>query len=136
MTAAGLLTEIQCKSKRLRKNTKASPGQSPGDDTEGTDNADSKQVTSTTRLSKVLRDSVQMLVLPVDIKIILNRENSLLFSVLSGKEKVEITKEQLELIKAIVDAYEKHQIPPDVAKKLVLNYLKSHLGSTTKPLGD
>lgn len=60
ITAAGLLTEIQCKSKRLRKNTKASPGQSPADETEGMDNADNKQVTSTTRLSKVLRDSVQM----------------------------------------------------------------------------
>lgn len=42
------------------------------------------------------------------------------------QEKVEITKEQLALIKAIVVAYEKHQIPPDVAKKLV-NYPKCHL---------
>lgn len=50
---AGLLTEIQCKSKRLRKNTKTSPGQSTGDETEGADNTDNKQVTSTTRLSKV-----------------------------------------------------------------------------------
>lgn len=57
---AGLLTEIQCKSKRLRKNTKASPGQSAGDETEGTDNTDNKQVSSTTKLSKVPRDSVQM----------------------------------------------------------------------------
>lgn len=60
ITAAGLLTEIQCKSKRLRKNTKASPGQSAGDEMEGMDIADSKQVTSTTRLSKVLIDSVHM----------------------------------------------------------------------------
>lgn len=45
-----------------------------------------------------------------------------------GKEKVEITKEQLALIKAIVDAYEKHQIPPDVAKKLV-NHPKTNLRS-------
>uniref|UniRef100_A0A3B4YF14 Nuclear receptor subfamily 1, group H, member 4 n=1 Tax=Seriola lalandi dorsalis TaxID=1841481 RepID=A0A3B4YF14_SERLL len=53
MLAECLLTEIQCKSKRLRKNTKASPGQSTGDETEGTDNTDSKQVTSTTKLSKL-----------------------------------------------------------------------------------
>ncbi|XP_029010421.1 bile acid receptor isoform X2 [Betta splendens] len=48
----GLLTEIQCKSKRLRKNTKASPAQSTGDETEGADNTDSKHVSSTTRLLK------------------------------------------------------------------------------------
>lgn len=57
---AGLLTEIQCKSKRLRKNTKASPGESPGDEAEGMDNTDNKQVTSTTRLAKVLRDSMHV----------------------------------------------------------------------------
>ncbi|XP_032378737.1 bile acid receptor isoform X1 [Etheostoma spectabile] len=83
---AGLLTEIQCKSKRLRKNTKASPGQSTGDETEGADNTDNKQVTSTTKLSK---------------------------------EKVKITKEQQALVKSIVDAYNKHQIPQDVTKKLL-----------------
>lgn len=55
---AGLLTEIQCKSKRLRKNTKASPGQSTGDETEGADNTDNKQVSSTTKLSKVFAASV------------------------------------------------------------------------------
>lgn len=49
----GLLTEIQCKSKRLRKNTKASPGQSTGDETEAGDSVDSKHVSSTTKLSKV-----------------------------------------------------------------------------------
>ncbi|KAG7522989.1 bile acid receptor isoform X1 [Solea senegalensis] len=53
MLAECLLTEIQCKSKRLRKNTKASPGQSTGDETEAADNTDNKQVTSTTRLSKL-----------------------------------------------------------------------------------
>uniref|UniRef100_A0A8C7WHC5 Nuclear receptor subfamily 1, group H, member 4 n=1 Tax=Oncorhynchus mykiss TaxID=8022 RepID=A0A8C7WHC5_ONCMY len=52
MLAECLLTEIQCKSKRLRKNTKASPGESTWDETEGGDNGDSKQVTSTTKLSK------------------------------------------------------------------------------------
>lgn len=46
---AGLLTEIQCKSKRLRKNTKASPGQSTGDETEAADYGDSKHVSSTTK---------------------------------------------------------------------------------------
>ncbi|XP_044047728.1 bile acid receptor isoform X1 [Siniperca chuatsi] len=83
MLAECLLTEIQCKSKRLRKTTKASPGQSTGDETEGADN---KQVTSTTKLSK---------------------------------EKVEITKEQQALMNLIVDAYNRHQIPQDVAKKLL-----------------
>ncbi|XP_039989574.1 bile acid receptor isoform X2 [Xiphias gladius] len=86
MLAECLLTEIQCKSKRLRKNTKASPGPSTGHETEGADNTDSKQVTSTTKLSK---------------------------------EKVQITKEQLGLMKVIVDAYNTHQIPQDVAKKLL-----------------
>ncbi|XP_061578108.1 bile acid receptor isoform X2 [Cololabis saira] len=77
MLAECLLTEIQCKSKRLRKNTKASPGRSTGDETEGTDSADSKQ------------------------------------------EKVEITKEQQALMRFIVDAYNRHQIPQDVTKKLL-----------------
>nr|XP_029523621.1 bile acid receptor-like isoform X3 [Oncorhynchus nerka] len=53
MLAECLLTEIQCKSKRLRKNPKVSPGQSTGDETEGGDNGDTKQVTSTTKLSKL-----------------------------------------------------------------------------------
>nr|XP_020474211.1 bile acid receptor isoform X2 [Monopterus albus] len=86
MLAECLLTEIQCKSKRLRKNAKASPGQSTGDDTEGADNTESKHVTSTTTVSK---------------------------------ERVEITKEQQALMKVIVDAYNKHQIPQDVTKKLL-----------------
>ncbi|XP_053282370.1 bile acid receptor isoform X3 [Pleuronectes platessa] len=86
MLAECLLTEIQCKSKRLRKNTKASPGQSTGDEMEGVDNTDSKQVTSTTKLTK---------------------------------EKVEITKAQRALMKVIVDAYNRHKIPQDVAKKLL-----------------
>lgn len=50
---AGLLTEIQCKSKRLRKNTKASPGQSFGDETEAADSVDSKDVSLTTKPPKV-----------------------------------------------------------------------------------
>ncbi|XP_013860943.1 bile acid receptor isoform X2 [Austrofundulus limnaeus] len=86
MLAECLLTEIQCKSKRLRKNTKASPGRSTGDETEGPDSADNKQVTSTTKLSK---------------------------------EKVEITKEQEALMRLIVDAYNKHQIPQDFTNKLL-----------------
>ncbi|XP_017278444.1 bile acid receptor isoform X2 [Kryptolebias marmoratus] len=86
MLAECLLTEIQCKSKRLRKNIKASPGQSTGDETEGADSADNKQVTSTTKPSK---------------------------------EKVEITKEQEALMRLIVDAYNKHQIPQDFTNKLL-----------------
>ncbi|XP_004069763.1 bile acid receptor isoform X1 [Oryzias latipes] len=86
MLAECLLTEIQCKSKRLRKNTKTSPGRSTGDETEGADSGDSKQVTSTTKVPK---------------------------------EKVEITKDQQSLIRLIVDAYNRHQIPQDVTKKLL-----------------
>ncbi|XP_066561553.1 bile acid receptor isoform X1 [Amia ocellicauda] len=51
MLAECLLTEIQCKSKRLRKNTKPSPDHSSRD-TEGADSGDAKQVTSTTKVSK------------------------------------------------------------------------------------
>ncbi|KAM4618397.1 bile acid receptor isoform 1-T2 [Polymixia lowei] len=86
MLAECLLTEIQCKSKRLRKNTKASPGESTGDETEGADNGDNKQVTSTTKLSK---------------------------------EKVELTQEQQTLLNYLADAYDKHRIPQDMAKKLL-----------------
>ncbi|XP_075998335.1 bile acid receptor isoform X1 [Genypterus blacodes] len=86
MLAECLLTEIQCKSKRLRKNTKASPGQSTADETEGMDTTDHKQVTSTTRHTK---------------------------------EKIEITQEQRELMRVILDAYNRHRIPQDMAKKLL-----------------
>ncbi|XP_072291278.1 bile acid receptor [Eucyclogobius newberryi] len=84
MLAECLLTEIQCKSKRLRKNTKTSPG--PGEETEGGEQTHSKQVTTTTKLLK---------------------------------DKVEITKEQQALTQDILKAYERHQIPQDVAKKLL-----------------
>ncbi|KAK7891127.1 hypothetical protein WMY93_023090 [Mugilogobius chulae] len=84
MLAECLLTEIQCKSKRLRKNPKSSPG--PGEEPEGGEQTDSKQVTSTTKLLK---------------------------------DKVEITKEQQALMQAILKAHERHQIPQDVAKKLL-----------------
>lgn len=86
MLAECLLTEIQCKSKRLRKNTKSSPGESAGDEPEGADCGDTKQVTSTTRLPK---------------------------------EKVELSQEEQALLNYIVDAYNKHRIPPDMAKKLL-----------------
>ncbi|XP_010020328.1 PREDICTED: bile acid receptor isoform X3 [Nestor notabilis] len=43
----GLLTEIQCKSKRLRKNVKQPPDQTVNEDNEG---HDMKQVTSTTKM--------------------------------------------------------------------------------------
>ena len=51
----GLLTEIQCKSKRLRKNTKAPPlGECAGQQAYlGPDPSENKQVTSTTMLHKV-----------------------------------------------------------------------------------
>ncbi|XP_062347399.1 bile acid receptor isoform X3 [Cinclus cinclus] len=50
----GLLTEIQCKSKRLRKNVKQPPDQTVNDDNEG---HDVKQVTSTT---KTYREKVEL----------------------------------------------------------------------------
>ncbi|XP_041694019.1 bile acid receptor-like isoform X1 [Coregonus clupeaformis] len=86
MLAECLLTEIQCKSKRLRKNTKASLGESTGDETEGGDNGDTKQVTSTTKLSK---------------------------------EKLELSQEQQAFLSFIVEAYQKHRIPQDMAKELL-----------------
>ncbi|XP_074913964.1 bile acid receptor isoform X3 [Buteo buteo] len=49
----GLLTEIQCKSKRLRKNVKQPPDQTVNEDNEG---HDMKQVTSTT---KIYREKVE-----------------------------------------------------------------------------
>ncbi|XP_074840078.1 bile acid receptor isoform X2 [Carettochelys insculpta] len=54
MLAECLLTEIQCKSKRLRKNVKQLPDQPANEDTEGTD---LKQVTSTT---KIYREKVEL----------------------------------------------------------------------------
>ncbi|XP_051952731.1 bile acid receptor isoform X2 [Xyrauchen texanus] len=84
MLAECLLTEIQCKSKRLRKNTKASSDESIGDDV--SDSRDVKQVVSTTRPSK---------------------------------ENIELSRDQQALISYIVDAYNKHRIPQDMAKKLL-----------------
>ncbi|XP_048863568.1 bile acid receptor isoform X1 [Brienomyrus brachyistius] len=52
MLAECLLTEIQCKSKRLKKNTKTSSEESGMDQTKGGSSGDTKQVTSTTKLSK------------------------------------------------------------------------------------
>ncbi|XP_059672986.1 bile acid receptor isoform X3 [Gavia stellata] len=49
----GLLTEIQCKSKRLRKNVKQPPDQTVNEDNEG---HDMKQVTSTT---KIYREKIE-----------------------------------------------------------------------------
>lgn len=46
-------------------------------------------------------------------------QNQFLFSLLF-QEKVEITKEEQALMKLIVDAYNRHQIPQDMAKKLVI----------------
>ncbi|XP_068047724.1 bile acid receptor isoform X2 [Anomalospiza imberbis] len=54
MLAECLLTEIQCKSKRLRKNVKQPPDQTVNEDNEG---HDVKQVTSTT---KIYREKVEL----------------------------------------------------------------------------
>ncbi|XP_036376271.1 bile acid receptor [Megalops cyprinoides] len=86
MLAECLLTEIQCKSKRLRKNSKASAEESMGEEAEGGDGGDAKQVTSTTQLAK---------------------------------EKVEFSPDQLTLLNYILDAYNKHRIPQDMAKQLL-----------------
>ncbi|XP_035257156.1 bile acid receptor isoform X1 [Anguilla anguilla] len=86
MLAECLLTEIQCKSKRLRKNTKAFPEESVDEEAEGADGGDAKQVTSTTHLTK---------------------------------EKVEFSQDQLTLLNYILDAYNKHRIPQDMAKQLL-----------------
>ncbi|XP_006633126.2 bile acid receptor isoform X2 [Lepisosteus oculatus] len=56
MLAECLLTEIQCKSKRLRKNTKSSPDHFGREETEAGDSGDNKQVTSTT---KVLKEKIE-----------------------------------------------------------------------------
>ncbi|GAB0176615.1 bile acid receptor [Grus japonensis] len=50
MLAECLLTEIQCKSKRLRKNVKQPPDQTVNEDNEG---HDMKQVTSTTKIYRL-----------------------------------------------------------------------------------
>ncbi|XP_056622498.1 bile acid receptor isoform X1 [Triplophysa dalaica] len=84
MLAECLLTEIQCKSKRLRKNTKASSDESIGED--GSDSRDAKQVVSTSR---------------------------------PFKENFELSQDQQALVNFIVDAYNKHRIPQDMAKKLL-----------------
>lgn len=42
----------------------------------------------------------------------------------STQEKIEFSKEQQVLMKVITDAYNKHQIPQDVAKQLVRDRLK------------
>lgn len=42
----------------------------------------------------------------------------------STQETIEFTNEQQALMKAITDAYNKHQIPQDVAKKLVRARIK------------
>lgn len=41
------------------------------------------------------------------------------------QDKIEFTKEQQALIRVITDAYDKHQIPQDVAKKLVRDRLRA-----------
>ncbi|XP_053356639.1 bile acid receptor isoform X3 [Clarias gariepinus] len=86
MLAECLLTEIQCKSKRLRKTPKTSSEDGTGDDAEMGDSGDAKQVTSTTK---------------------------------AIKEKVELSQDQQALLNYILDAYNKHRIPPDMAKKLL-----------------
>ncbi|KAM9313106.1 bile acid receptor [Gastrophryne carolinensis] len=84
MLAECLLTEIQCKSKRLRKNVKL-PSESFSEDSGG---LEVKQVTSTTK---------------------------------SSTEKAELTQDQIQLLQYVMDSYNKHRLPQDVALKLVDN---------------
>ncbi|XP_072257199.1 bile acid receptor isoform X2 [Pyxicephalus adspersus] len=83
MLAECLLTEIQCKSKRLRKNVKLPSEKSFGEEYEG---LELKQVTSTTKTNKV---------------------------------KAELTQEQIQLLQYVMDAYNRHRLPQDLASKLV-----------------
>ncbi|XP_060550592.1 bile acid receptor isoform X2 [Pantherophis guttatus] len=83
MLAECLLTEIQCKSKRLRKNTLQPPEETISEDPE---RSDLKQVSSTTKLYK---------------------------------EKVKLSPEQQNLLRYIMDSYNKQRIPPEVTKKLL-----------------
>lgn len=85
MLAECLLTEIQCKSKRLRKNVKLPSEKSFNEEYEG---LDLKQVTSTTRPSRV---------------------------------KTELTQDQMQLLQYVMDSYNKHRMPQDIASKLVDN---------------
>ncbi|XP_026558054.1 bile acid receptor [Pseudonaja textilis] len=83
MLAECLLTEIQCKSKRLRKNTSKSPEKAISEDLE---RPDLKEVSSTTKFYK---------------------------------EKVKLSPEQQNLLRYIMDSYNKQRIPPEVTKKLL-----------------
>ncbi|XP_042191555.1 bile acid receptor isoform X3 [Callorhinchus milii] len=82
MLAECLLTEIQCKSKRLRK----IPLNSDQPSNDAVDSIDYKQVTSTTKYSK---------------------------------EKIELTQEQQDLLRYILDSFIKYRIPQEVTKKLL-----------------
>lgn len=81
---------------------------------------DNKQVTSTTKLSKV---NTMHHFLTVGKAVLVNQRNCkkyiIILYLFEIKEKVEITKEQEALMKLIVEAYNKHQIPQDVTKQLV-----------------
>ncbi|KAM5287701.1 bile acid receptor isoform 5-T5 [Ctenodactylus gundi] len=79
----GLLTEIQCKSKRLRKNVKQHTDQTISEDTEG---RDLRQVTSTTKLCR---------------------------------EKTELSPDQQNLLRYIMDSYNKQRMPQEITNKIL-----------------
>ncbi|XP_023394529.2 bile acid receptor [Loxodonta africana] len=79
----GLLTEIQCKSKRLRKNVKQHADQPINEDSEGRDLG---QVTSTTK---------------------------------SCREKTELTPDQQNLLRYIMDSYSKQRMPQEITNKIL-----------------
>ncbi|KFO30304.1 Bile acid receptor [Fukomys damarensis] len=79
----GLLTEIQCKSKRLRKNVKQHAAQATDEDGEG---RDLRQVTSTTK---------------------------------PCREKTELTSDQQNLLRYIMDSYSKQKMPQEITNKML-----------------
>ncbi|XP_004700420.1 bile acid receptor isoform X2 [Echinops telfairi] len=83
MLAECLLTEIQCKSKRLRKNVKQQTDQPISEDSEG---RDLRQVTSTTK---------------------------------SCREKTELTTDQQNLLRYIMDSYNKQRMPQEITNKIL-----------------
>ncbi|XP_033619750.1 bile acid receptor isoform X4 [Fukomys damarensis] len=83
MLAECLLTEIQCKSKRLRKNVKQHAAQATDEDGEG---RDLRQVTSTTK---------------------------------PCREKTELTSDQQNLLRYIMDSYSKQKMPQEITNKML-----------------
>ncbi|XP_015853942.1 bile acid receptor isoform X2 [Peromyscus maniculatus bairdii] len=92
MLAECLLTEIQCKSKRLRKNVKQHADKTVNEDSEG---RDLRQVTSTTKSCRVTESTG------------------------IAKEKTELTPDQQHLLDYIMDSYNKQRMPQEITNKIL-----------------